>query len=218
MPIKAVIYDHDGTLVNSLPMVVAATNDVLLARGLPERPPSEIVAAMVMPTTPRMGHHARVDDPRIQEVLAREFYLSAHRVGPTHASLYPGVAALVAEVSARGLPQAMVSNNEGRLVRRLMAALGIDGHFACILGEEDVPAPKPDPRGILHAASRLGVHPDSCIYVGDGHGDVAAAHGAGMRVIGVTWGIHPRAEMESMGFDHLAHDTTEVLQLISGNV
>ena len=77
-------------------------------------------------------------------------------------------------------------------------------------GEEDVPAPKPDPRGITAAAQALGGL-EGCIFVGDGITDVLGALGVGMPVIGVTWGIHPRSEMEAMGFDALV-DSAEQLR------
>jgi 2-phosphoglycolate phosphatase len=213
MPPSAIIYDHDGTLVDSLPVVVAASNAVLRARSLPELPAAEIIAGMVLPTAPRMGRHARTDDPTLQRELAREFYLSAHRVGAPLARHYPGVAEAVADLAARGIAQGVVSNNEGRLVRRLMAALGLAPSFRVVWGEEDVPAPKPDPRGVAACAVALGARPADCVYVGDGLGDVQAAHDAGMRVIGVRWGIHTREEMDGAGFDWLV-DTAEELRAL----
>ena len=211
--VAAVIYDHDGTLVDSLAVVVAATNAVLKSRKLPECPAHEIIKGMAYPTKPRMGLHARVDDPVIQAQLADEFYVEMHRI-PHLCRLYAGVPELIAGVAARGLSQGMVSNNSGRFIRLAMAHLGLAPAFAVLLGEEDAPAPKPDPRGALLAAERLAVAPAQCLFVGDSPADCDAAHGAGMRAVGVTWGIHDREEMSVMGFDVLIDRPEELLRLL----
>ena len=77
-----------------------------------------------------------------------------------------------------------------------------------------MPAPKPDPRGIIKAAAAMQVACDACIYVGDSGGDAQAAHAAGMVAIGVTWGIHPRSAMAGMGFDGLIDAPHELLALL----
>lgn len=212
--IRGVIYDHDGTLVDSLPMVIAATNRVLVANGHPAAPPHEVVAAMVLPTAPRMGHHAQVSDPAAQARLAAEFYAAARELGPSHARAYDGFPAVVSAFAARGIGQAVVSNNEGAVVRIIMAHLGLAPHFAALYGEEDVAAPKPDPRGIIQAAAALGVALDECVFVGDSENDSEAAQAAGVRSVGVTWGIHPRARMERLGFGALVDRPEELLSLI----
>jgi phosphoglycolate phosphatase len=211
-----VLWDHDGTLVDSLPVVVAASNEVLRARRLPELPPDEIIHGMALPTAPRMGRHAGIDDPREQARLAQEFYAAAHR-HVALATVYHGLSALVGELARRPLAQGLVSNNEGRLVRRILGAHGLAPHFGVIWGEEDVPAPKPDPRGLIAAARALGAAPGEAIYVSDGLTDIKAAHGAGMRIIGVTWGIHPRDEMERAAFDLLVDTPQQLLQALSAD-
>jgi 2-phosphoglycolate phosphatase len=200
---SGVIFDHDGTLVDSLQVVVAATNRVLADHGYPLEQPKVIIAAMVHPTAPRMGRHAGIDDPAVQRRLAADFCLAARAIGTGHASLYAGVDRLVRALALRGHPLGVVSNNDGVFVRQVMGEFGIAPHFAAIYGEEDMPAPKPDPRGLVKAAAAIGREPAACIYVGDSGGDAVAAHAAGMRAVGVTWGIHTRAEMEAMGFDWL---------------
>ena len=207
------VYDHDGTLVDSLAVVVEATNAVLAARGLPPRPAPEIIKAMVLHTAPRMGFHAGIADPAVQQALAGEFYAEAIRM-PERALVYDGVPALVAAIAARGLGQGVVSNNQGAFVRAAMAHLGLARDFGPLLGEEDIPAPKPSPSGLLLAAERLGVAPDECLFLGDSPTDAHAALAAGMHAVGVTWGIHGRDEMGSMGFAVLVDHPAEVLALL----
>lgn len=214
MTVRAVIYDHDGTLINSLPMVVAATNRVLVANGFAEEPPAAVIAAMVLATGPRMGHHARITDALTQNRLAGEFYAAARELGPVHARSYDGIPDVVSAFASRGIGQAVVSNNEGAVVRIIMRHLGLARHFAALYGEDDVAAPKPDPRGILQAAAALGVSLDDCVFVGDSENDSDAARAAGVRSIGVTWGVHPRSRMEHLGFGALIDRPEELLSLI----
>ncbi len=212
---RAVLYDHDGTLVDSLAVVVAATNAVMHARQLPERPAAEIIKAMVLSTGPRMGFHSGIADPAIQLAMGSEFYAAAI-VLRGRVRVYDGVVETVAAVAARGLPQGVISNNQGTFIRAAMQHLGIAGSFqpAAVLGEEDVPAPKPSPSGLLLAAERLGLPPAACLFVGDGPPDAQAATAAGMRAIGVTWGIHRRSEMADMGFAVLIDHPRELLDLL----
>jgi phosphoglycolate phosphatase len=212
--VAAVAFDHDGTLVNSIPAVVAATNATLIEAGFAPVSAEAVVAAMPLPTGPRLGSHAGLTDPREHARLAELFYRHAHELAPTRCQLYPGVAELLPALTARGIPMAVVSNNEGALVRKILGNLGILHHFTTILGEEDMPAPKPDPRGLLRATERMQREAFWCVFVGDSHPDSRVAHNAGMRSIGVTWGIHPRAEMADFGFDALVDTPDELLALL----
>lgn len=212
--LAAVLYDHDGTLIDSLPVVVAATNQVLADLGLAPLPAPEVIAGMVLPTGPRLGGIVGSDDPARQRELALAFYRAAH-AHAHRARCYAGVAEVLTAAADVGLAQGVVSNNEGRLVRRLLAGCGLDRHLQLMWGEEDVPAPKPDPAGLMQACARLGVPPQACVYVGDGAGDVPAAHAAGMPILGVTWGIHPREEMAAMGFDELCDSAASLRAAIT---
>ncbi len=213
--ILGVIFDHDGTLVDSLPAVVAATNHALRDAGLPEDEPERIVSAMVLATVPRMGFHAGIADPAEQQRLALAFYQHFKNYGPAYSTVYPGIPELLAQLAHRGALMGVVSNNHGDLIRDIMAGLGIGGHFQRAVGEEDMPAPKPDPRGLLHVISELGLRPWQCVYVGDSRIDAQVARAAGVRAFGVTWGISPRDEMEAYGFDLLLDDPREILGAVT---
>lgn len=208
-PPVGIFFDHDGTLVDSLDVVVEATNAVLVAEGLDPAPRAVVVAAMVKATGPRMGFHCRCEDPQRQDRLAQDFYREANRL-PHLARTYPGVPALLGGLAGRGLRLGLVSNNQGAFVRRVLNALGLAAWLQVVLGEEDMPAPKPDPRGLLSAARRCGCAAPDCWYVGDSAVDLAVARAAGMGAVGVTWGTTPRRELEAMGFDLLVDTPGEL--------
>lgn len=215
-PIAGVLFDHDGTLVDSIPVIVAATNRVFAAHGHPRLTAEQIVPGMVLPTGQRLGRHFAVSDVAAQRELAQAFYAAARDLGPGLATLYPAVQDGLCALAATGLRLAVVSNNEGVFVRAVTAALGIAQHFSTILGEEDMPAPKPDPSGPLLAAAKLCLAPAACCFVGDSRPDADAARDAGMRSIGVTWGTHGRAEMLGMGFTVVVDSVGELTATIHG--
>jgi phosphoglycolate phosphatase len=212
--ISAILYDHDGTLVNSLPVVVAATNGVLAKNGYPIETPEVVIAAMVLATAPRMGHHARVSDPLVQRRLAAEFYEQARILGPRLATAYDGIAELLAVIAGRGIAQGVISNNQGEVVRIIVKHLGLSQHLALTYGEDDVSSPKPHPAGIHQAAAALGVSLDRILFVGDSENDSEAAQAAGVRSVGVTWGIHARDKLMSLNFDHVIDHPRELLALV----
>jgi phosphoglycolate phosphatase len=210
----AILYDHDGTLINSLPVVVAATNRVLERRGYRPELPADIVAGMVLATTPRMGHHARVSDPALQTLMAAEFYAEARELGPQHATPYAGVVDLLTAVAQRQLFQGVISNNQSDVVRLILTHLGLSELFSIMYGEDNVPVPKPHPAGLQQAAQVLGVPIQRCLFVGDSENDSEAAIAAGMPCVGVTWGIHPRSTIATLGFDHIIDHPRELLGLL----
>lgn len=180
--------------------MVAATNAVLTDHGAGERPAPELIAGMVDPTGVRLGKLLGVVDQAEQKRLAEAFYTAAHRLYIDNTTVYDGVAETLAEIAATGVAQGVVSNNQGRLVRRLLDHFGLTRYLTVAWGEEDMPAPKPDPRGVRLAAERLGVEPTACVYVGDAPGDLRTARAAGMPAIGVAWGISPRSVLEREDF------------------
>lgn len=204
-PVAAVLFDWDGTLVDSLPLVTEATNRVLVAHGFSALSADAVHDGMRLPTVPRMILHARLpEDERSQtlaERMAADFYRTAARIGHDRVSPFPGVTELLDRLSARGIPMAIVSNNRRSVLEPLIDRLGLHSHFACIIGEEDVTLPKPDPEGILRSLEHLGVAIARAIYVGDSQSDAGAAAAAGLRSVGAGWAVPARSRSVLDAFD-----------------
>jgi len=211
-----VVFDHDGTLVDSLEVVVHASNQVMAAFGKDPRPAAQIVAGMVHPTAPRLGLLAGISESAIQADLARVYNDLALR-SSDRAKLYPGIEAMLGTIERLGLRQAVLSNSAGAFVRTILNRLGVAGRFFSLVGDTDMPAPKPDPRGLLAILRAAECDSGRAVYVGDSKTDLLTARAAGVRAVGVTWGAHPRGELESLGFDSLVDAPSELVEVLRGS-
>jgi phosphoglycolate phosphatase len=213
--VDLVVFDHDGTLVNSLPVVVVASNEVMAAFGYERKPAAEIVAGMVHPTAPRLGLLAGTSDLGIQQKMARLYVELALRSSAL-AELYPGIEGLLGDLQGLGLPLAVLSNSAGIFVRTILDRLEVARYFFRLTGEEDMPAPKPDARGLHQILDLAGCGPQRAVYVGDSRTDLETARAAGVQAIGVTWGAHPRAELEDLGWNALVDEPSQLFALLKG--
>ncbi len=208
---NALIFDHDGTLVDSIDAVVICTNDILVSRDCPAQSELEIRKGMAYPTLDRFAYHSGISDPQELARMASDFYTLMNEKGVDHVKLYPHIKKALDSLASRGYSLGMVTNNQGFFVRRAAARLRYAYDFEVILGEENVPLPKPDPRGLLQACAGLGADPENCWYIGDGKPDYQVARAAGLKAGMVSWGAHPREELEALKPDAL-WDSPEELE------
>jgi len=210
---KAVVFDHDGTLMDTLEVVVQASNAVLEAEGLPPQDRATIVAGMVLPTPERMGALAGATDPGAMRTLGRAYEAQAlelaHRAKP-----YPGVPELLARLQALDIPMAVVSNSAQAFLSRALAGANLRDAFRMVLGSDDVAQPKPHPDGMRRVLHRLDCLAKRAVYVGDSLTDLRTARNAGTAAIGVTWGAHPREELSLLPFDALIDHPDELMALL----
>ncbi len=200
---NAIIFDHDGTLVDSIDAVILCTNEILKSRGCPAETEEEIRKGMAYPTVDRFGYHSGIRDRSELAAMSEDFYKLMNEVGVDHVRLYPRIKENLDILASRGYSLGMVTNNQGFFVRRAAARLGYAYDFEIILGEENVPLPKPDPRGLLQACAGLGALPENCWYIGDGKPDYEVARAAGLKSGMVSWGAHPREGLKALEPDAL---------------
>jgi phosphoglycolate phosphatase len=190
--IRLVVFDLDGTLVDSAQDLATGVNEAL-ARVAPGRPPIPIGvvkafvgdgAAVLIARTLR---HAGLALPA-EEVLPvfLECY-GRHMLDTTR--LYPGVGETLDCLADRTL--AVLSNKPGDASRALLGGLGVASRFVRIWGPDDAGARKPDPRGLRRLIAELGFAPGESAMVGDAGVDMAAGRAVGARTIGALWGINP---------------------------
>jgi len=212
---KLVLFDLDGTLVDSAPDIAAALNAALAELGQPVQP-LPVVKSYVGDGAAKLVERAAAPARQVdQELLLERFKAryAAHVCVDTR--IYPDILETLEGFASRGTPLAVVTNKPGDLARALVRALALDRYFADVVGDGDGFPRKPSPGIALHVCARQGVAPGDALLVGDGLPDVRLARAAGCRVAAVTWGYTPRETLAAEKPDWLISDPRALLALPS---
>jgi len=208
------VFDLDGTLVDSARDLASATN-AALARVAPGRPdiPLDVVRSFVGEgarlLVERSLRHAGLDlSP--DDVLPVFFECYGEHLLDTTA-LYPGMVEALDALSGRTL--AVLTNKPGPFSRRILEGLGVAGRFARIWGAGDVPERKPDPVGLLRLIEELGESRETTWMIGDSAVDARTARAAGVRMAGVTWGLDSEG-VRGETPDRIVERPAEILGLV----
>ncbi|WAC75935.1 phosphoglycolate phosphatase [Roseateles sp. SL47] len=211
--VRAVLFDLDGTLVDSAPDLAGATNEMLLARGLPAVP-FERLRPMVGAGARGMMGVAFGVTPQDEAfaALRTEFFdrYEARLLQSTYA--FEGVEEMLAGLVAAGLSWGIVTNKIERFALPLARGLGWDRMASAVIGGDTTGHAKPHPAPLLEAARRAGVDPLHCIYVGDDVRDIQAGKAAGMPTVAVRWGYLGQGEpIDAWGADVILDTPSELL-------
>lgn len=213
---RAVIFDLDGTLLNTIDDLAAAGNHALGALGLPLHTLAEFTAYVGngIPTLIRR----MVPQPPEEETVRRAAaafadYYSVHKEDTT--APYPGIEAMLDALRAHGVKLAVLSNKAHVMTRPLIYHYFGD-RFAAVQGLEDGMAPKPDPAGVRRLLGRLETPAEQVLYVGDSDTDMQTAAAAGLMSCGVLWGFRSKEVLLAGGARHLCADTAALQALILG--
>lgn len=213
----AVIFDLDGTLLNTLGDLRAATNHALEVRGLPPHSMEEIrqfigngirlLICRAMPEgTPEAEIDAALDDFKA--------YYAAHihdRTVP-----YDGIPQLLTALKKRGIKVAVLSNKIDSASQQLIEYF-FPGKTDVVFGEHVGVPRKPDPTSCRMVMQQLGVQPEQVLYVGDSGTDMQTAKNAGLYAVGVTWGFRSKEVLLEYGADVLVHRPEQILQILDSD-
>lgn len=212
---QAVIFDLDGTLLDTLGDLTAACRHVCARRGWPDVGPEQVrrmvgngMARLVERFTPEQLRSPETLASALEEFMA---YYGAHQADRT--APYPGAVEAVAALRAAGVKTAILSNKADALSVSLAARCFGDA-FELVRGKRDGVPAKPDPAPTREVLRLLGVRPEDALYVGDSDVDVLTGHNAGLAVCGATWGFRGREELERAGADFLADSMAELAALV----
>jgi len=210
---KAVLFDLDGTLLDTLEDLADSANAALSQLGLPGHPIDaykQFVGDGLENLVRRAIGQERIDD----ELLARGMEATRREYAGRWAEKtrpYPGVPELLDNLQHRGIPMAVFSNKPDEFTRlcvtRLLSAWG----FAAVQGATPELPRKPDPHGALAIAAHMGVNPGEVLYLGDTNTDMQTAIAAGMSPVGALWGFRSAEELSAAGAALLVRTPVEVL-------
>lgn len=213
MKYKTVLFDLDGTLLDTLADMTDALNRTMRLHGLPERTEKE-VRSFVGNGARRLIELAAegVDGERFEQILSdyKKDYDENYLI---KTAPYPGILELLKTLRDNGVQTGVVSNKPDSTVQELSEAL-FQNLADVSVGEKAGIRRKPAPDTVLAAMEQLGASKDSTVYVGDSEVDIATARAAGIPCISVTWGFRDRDVLIEAGAQTFADDSDELLKLL----
>jgi N-acetyl-D-muramate 6-phosphate phosphatase len=187
-PSRAVLFDLDGTLLDTAHDLAQALNELRRQEGRPELP-FERIRNFVSHGSSALTRIAFPEASEAEFLALRERLLAIYGAGlAVHTLPFEGMLELLARLEEQGLRWGIVTNKPGFLTEPLLEQLGLRQRAGVIVSGDTLPERKPHPRPLLHAAQQLGVTPASSVYVGDAERDVLAARAAGMRALVACFG------------------------------
>lgn len=187
--IHAVLFDLDGTLIDSAPDLGAAADKMRVDRGLPSLPLDQYrpmagagargmlgIAFSMTPDHPGFGP------------MREEFFINYEGCMTQRTYVFEGVAEMIAALKSQGVQWGVVTNKAARFTDPLTRKMPLFASAAAVISGDTTPHAKPHPAPLLEAARRLKVQPGHCVYVGDDERDIAAGLAAGMRTVAATYG------------------------------
>jgi len=213
-PLQAVLFDLDGTLVDSAPDLAGAANDLRAEHGLPPLDYGVLRPLVGSGARGMVGaaFGARPGDAGYEDLRARFLALYGGRL-LRETTVFAEVWTVIDTLEATGLRWGIVTNKAEHLALQVAGGLGLHPRAGVLVGGDTTPHAKPHPAPLLEAARRLGVEPQRCIYVGDDHRDMLAGRAAGMAPLAAAWGYLGAGEpVHAWGADAVLDAPAHLLQ------
>ena len=213
---RLIVFDLDGTLINSLEDLADSANHVLTQHGFPPHPVDAYryfvgdgvrkLIERILPEEERTD--ARIEQCRVEFVA----YYKIHMEDKT--SVYPGIIELMKALKERGLKIAVATNKVHVAVAPLMAKYFPGIRFDSLIGQREGIPVKPHPQIMYDILKETGCQPSEALHVGDTATDMQLAHNAGVESVGVLWGYRPLEELQEAGAEHIIRVPEELLGLV----
>lgn len=215
-PLRAVLFDLDGTLIDSAPDLAGAANEMRIERGLAPLDYALLRPMVGSGARGMLGVSLEVTPAHADfEPLKAEFLNRYERRMLQETAVFAGVPTLLERLRALELPWGIVTNKAERFALPMTRALGLAELAGAVVGGDTTPHAKPHPGSLLEAARRIGVAPEHCAYVGDDERDILAGRAAGMLTVAASWGYLGRgAGVEAWGADFIIDEPSALLKLL----
>ena len=215
--VRYVLFDLDGTLVDTALDMASALNQALATHGKPPLPFEKIRPVVSLGSAAMILAGFNITETATDFIPLRDEFLEIYRNNLTrHSRLFPGMEQVLAELEKNGSRWGIVTNKPGWLTRPLLQGLGLDTRTNCIVSGDTLNHRKPHPAPLLHACQLLNCAPNDTLYAGDARRDVEAGINAGMTTLVAAYGyIGAADDPESWGADGLINSPAEILRWIN---
>jgi N-acetyl-D-muramate 6-phosphate phosphatase len=214
---KAVLFDLDGTLIDSAPDLGAAADAMRVQRGMPSLPADlyRPLAGAGARGMLQVAFGITPEDAQF-EALREEFFRNYEGCMTQRTYAFEGVAELLQAITALGLPWGVVTNKSKRFTNPLTAAMPIFATAGTLVSGDTTAHAKPHPAPLLEAARQLGVVPEACVYVGDDERDIVGGKAAGMHTVAATYGyLGQQTDVEAWKADAAINSPLALLKLLA---
>ncbi len=213
---KAVVFDLDGTLINSLPDISAAMNRALKLQGLPTHPEDAYKAFTGDGARNLTLRALGPDKEHLAEQVLKDYsdYYAQH--SRVNTAPYPGMAEVMERLAAKGMQVCVLSNKDDADTQEVVTHYFPRVPFAIIRGRREGIPLKPDPTALLDMARQLNLAPRAFWYVGDTQTDMRCAANAGMERVAVLWGFQSKEQLANQQPEHYAADSQQLLHILLG--
>jgi phosphoglycolate phosphatase len=214
---KAVLFDLDGTLIDSAPDLAGAGNDMRAARGLPPLPLAHFRPMVGAGARGMVGRALEVAPGDADfEVLRAEFLQRYEARMTRHTRVFEAMQPVLDALREHGLPWGIVTNKMTRYTEPIVRALGLSERAAALVCGDTTAHAKPHPAPLLEAARQLKLQAQACVYVGDDLRDVQAGRAAGMATVAAAWGYLGEGDhIDDWGADHVIESPAGLLKLLA---
>lgn len=220
MEIQAVIFDLDGTLLNTLDDIADSANRVLRKAGLPVHP-IDSYRYFVGEGLQRLVERIVPEEKRNSETiknLIENFRQDYGQNWKNKTAPYSGIAEMLDGLGNKGIKLGILSNKPHEFTVICVREFLDKWTFDVVLGKQEGKPRKPDPAGALESARRLGMQTEKVLYVGDTATDMKTARAAGMIAVGALWGFRTEEELLENGASHIVSHPGQVLELATGTL
>ncbi len=214
--LEAVLFDLDGTLIDSAPDLGGAGNDMRLSRGLPALPLSEFRPMVGAGARGVIGIALGVGPNAPEFSSLRDEFLDRYEKRLTHSTtVFDDVIPVLRALDDASIPWGIVTNKATRFAEPLVHALGLMSRSAVLICGDTTPQSKPSPVPLIEAAKRMSLSCERCVYVGDDLRDVQAGNAAGMQTAAAAWGYLGQGDMiHDWGAHYLFDQPGDLLKLL----
>ena len=211
--LRTVLFDLDGTLIDSIQLIIDSYHHTLEVHGIPARSDQEWLEGIGTPLRVQFAEWAH-DEERMEAMIAtyREYNIFHH---DRRVTVYPGVVEMVRAVRAAGCRTGLVTSKNRVGAFRGLRVAGLEETMDVVIGADDVVHPKPHREPVDRAVALLGADPATTVYVGDSVHDMHSGRSAGVRTAAVLWGPFGRADLEPTAPDYWLEHPAELVSLLT---